>query len=133
MQSFLLVIQVLVSISLIALILMQHGKGADAGAAFGGGGSSTVFGASGSASFLSRATAVLATLFFAVSLSLAILAHRQSSEDSLVDKYKVTESAVTTEKMFDADVPVAPKAAMSESDIPTASMAESPVSSKENP
>ena len=65
---------VLLSVSLIALILIQRGKGAEAGAAFGAGASGTVFGASGSGSFLTRLTGVLATLFFATSLSLAYLA-----------------------------------------------------------
>lgn len=73
LYTILVVIQVLVAVTLIGLILLQHGKGADAGAAFGSGASGTVFGASGSANFLSRATAALATVFFAVSLSLAYL------------------------------------------------------------
>jgi len=111
MQSILLVVQVLISISLIGLILIQHGKGADAGAAFGSGASSSVFGAAGSASFLSRTTGILATLFFAVSLSLTILAHRQTQEKGLVDKY--TQPAVTTESRKApakpvSDIPAAP-------------------------
>jgi len=64
MFSFLLVIQILVSISIIALVMLQHGKGADMGAAFGSGSSGTVFGARGSGSFLTRATAILAAVFF---------------------------------------------------------------------
>lgn len=64
MFSFLLVVQVLVSISIITLVLLQHGKGADMGAAFGSGSSGTVFGARGSGSFLTRATAILAAVFF---------------------------------------------------------------------
>lgn len=110
MQAFLLVIEVLLSISLIALILIQHGKGADAGAAFGSGASSTVFGARGSASFLSRATAILATLFFAVSLALAILAHRQHEQKSLVEKYADQPAVVAEPKPVvpDTDIPKAP-------------------------
>ena len=121
MQAFLMVVQVLLSISLIGLILIQHGKGADAGAAFGSGASSTVFGASGSASFLSRATAILATLFFAVSLSLTILAHRQTADVDLVDKYKTPETAVVEQatETPKSDVPVAPAAPKADkSDIP---------------
>ena len=68
---------VLLSVALIALILFQRGKGAEAGAAFGAGASGTVFGASGSGSFLTRLTGVLATLFFATSLSLAYLSGKQ--------------------------------------------------------
>jgi preprotein translocase subunit SecG len=64
MFSFLLVVQVLVSVSIIALVMLQHGKGADMGAAFGSGSSGTVFGARGSGSFLTRATGILAAIFF---------------------------------------------------------------------
>jgi preprotein translocase subunit SecG len=64
MFSFLLVIQILVSISIIALVMLQHGKGADMGAAFGSGSSGTVFGARGSGSFLTRTTGILAAVFF---------------------------------------------------------------------
>lgn len=71
--TILVVVQVIVAVSLVGLILIQHGKGADAGAAFGSGASGTVFGSQGSANFLSRSTAALATVFFAVSLSLAYL------------------------------------------------------------
>src|SRR5674476_1223271 len=64
----LLAVQMLAAVAMIGLILVQHGKGADMGAAFGSGSSGSLFGASGSANFLSRATAVLATLFFACTL-----------------------------------------------------------------
>ena len=79
-MNFILFLHVLVSITLIGLILIQHGKGADAGAAFGSGSSSTVFGARGAASFLSRATSILATLFFALSLVLFISASRNAKK-----------------------------------------------------
>lgn len=77
--SVVLTIHVIVGLSVIGLVLMQHGKGADAGAAFGGGGgggggAGSVFGSSGSANFLSRTTAMLATVFFLTSLGLAYLA-----------------------------------------------------------
>jgi preprotein translocase subunit SecG len=71
MFTFLLVIQLMLGISLIVLVLLQQGKGADMGAAFGSGSSSTVFGARGSGNFFSRTTAVLATAFFINSLLLA--------------------------------------------------------------
>lgn len=88
LYTILVVVQVVVAVSLIGLILVQHGKGADAGAAFGSGASGTVFGARGSANFLSRATAALATVFFAVSLSLAYLIggqapHKESVTEQL--------------------------------------------------
>ncbi|XKE45791.1 preprotein translocase subunit SecG [Halomonas organivorans] len=74
MQVAILMIHVAIAIALVALILLQQGKGADAGASFGGGASQTVFGSRGSGSFLSRATGVLAAAFFATSLTLAYFA-----------------------------------------------------------
>ncbi|MDN3523927.1 preprotein translocase subunit SecG [Halomonas sabkhae] len=74
MQVALLMIHVAIAIALVALILLQQGKGADAGASFGGGSSQTVFGSRGSGNFLSRATALLAAAFFATSLALAYFA-----------------------------------------------------------
>jgi preprotein translocase subunit SecG len=71
MQTILTILQVLLSLGLIGLVLIQHGRGADAGAAFGSGASATVFGARGSGSFLSRATGILAALFFLTSMALA--------------------------------------------------------------
>lgn len=71
MYSLFLAIQVIIAVALVALVLLQHGKGADAGAAFGSGASATVFGARGSANFLSRATGILAALFFINSLLLS--------------------------------------------------------------
>lgn len=74
MQVVILMIHVAIAIALVALILLQQGKGAEAGAAFGGGASQTVFGSRGSGGFLSKMTAVLAAAFFATSLALAYLA-----------------------------------------------------------
>lgn len=71
--SIVLTIHVLVGLGIIALVLMQHGKGADAGAAFGSGASGSVFGSSGSANFLSRTTGILAAVFFLTSLGLSYL------------------------------------------------------------
>jgi preprotein translocase subunit SecG len=71
MYQVIIVIHILLGLSIIGLILMQQGKGADAGATFGGGASGSVFGAQGAASFLSRTTAILATMFFITSLGLA--------------------------------------------------------------
>jgi preprotein translocase subunit SecG len=77
--SIVLTVHVLVGLGVIGLVLLQHGKGADAGAAFGSGSSGSLFGASGSANFMSRTTAVLATVFFITSLSLSYLGSRQYS------------------------------------------------------
>lgn len=82
--SIVLTVHVLVGLGVIGLILMQHGKGADAGAAFGGGASGSVFGASGSANFLSRTTAVLATIFFLTSLGLSYLASDRPAPPSSI-------------------------------------------------
>jgi len=90
-NSLLSVAQVLLSVSLIALVLMQHGKGADAGAAFGSGASASVFGARGSGNFLSKATAIIAALFFIVCLSLAYVSSNREVPSS------VTESVITIE------------------------------------
>ena len=94
-NSILLVVQVLLSISLIVLILIQHGKGADAGAAFGSGASATVFGARGSGNFLTRATTLIAILFFIVCLSLAYISSNRVAPDSVT-------GSVTTQELEQA-------------------------------
>ena len=88
--TVLVIVQVLVALALVGLILIQHGKGADAGAAFGSGASGTVFGSRGSANFLSRSTAWLAAVFFCVSLALAYLVHGQREPTSIVDRLQPT-------------------------------------------
>lgn len=80
MYTVLVIIQVVLAVGLIGLILVQHGKGADAGAAFGSGASGTVFGSQGAANFLSRGTAALATLFIITSLVLAVMVARGTGE-----------------------------------------------------
>lgn len=93
MYTFLVVIQVIVAIGLIALVLLQHGKGADAGAAFGSGASGTVFGSRGSANFLSRATAYLAVVFFGISLALAYFVNTKTGVGaSVVDSLPAAAS-----------------------------------------
>ncbi len=84
MHTILVMVHLFLSIGLIGLILIQHGKGADAGAAFGSGASATVFGARGSANFLSRTTGVLALLFFITSLTLAWMALNTARESGLM-------------------------------------------------
>ena len=82
-----IVVHVLIAMAIIGLVLLQHGKGADMGSGFGGGASGSLFGATGSANFLSRATAVLAAVFFASSLGLAYLATTKPREaGSVVDR-----------------------------------------------
>lgn len=86
MLTALLVIDILACAGLIGLILLQHGKGADVGAAFGSGASQTVFGSQGSASFLTRTTAVLAVVFFAASLGLAYLSGQHAKTAGVVER-----------------------------------------------
>ncbi|ORU93400.1 MAG: preprotein translocase subunit SecG [Cycloclasticus sp. symbiont of Bathymodiolus heckerae] len=76
---------VVIAALMIGLILIQHGKGADAGAAFGSGASGTVFGAKGSGSFMSRSTAILAAMFFSTSLTLAYLGGNRSAPENIID------------------------------------------------
>ncbi len=80
MQTFVLVVHIILAILMIVLILVQHGKGADAGVSFGGGGAATIFGASGSGNFMTRLTAVFTALFFVTSITLAILAKKQTTD-----------------------------------------------------
>jgi preprotein translocase subunit SecG len=78
--NVLIVAHVLVALAIIGLVLLQHGKGADMGSGFGGGASGSLFGATGSANFLSRTTAILATLFFLLSLALAYVATQKPAQ-----------------------------------------------------
>ncbi|MEY4767562.1 MAG: hypothetical protein RL637_201 [Pseudomonadota bacterium] len=101
MYQLMIVVHVLLGVGIIGLVLMQQGKGADAGAAFGSGTSGSVFGAQGAASFLSRTTAILATLFFTTSLGLAVVNGQQSKAakaDDLMTTPDVQQKA--------ADVPL---------------------------
>jgi len=136
LQTILLVVQVLVAISLIGLILIQHGKGADAGAAFGSGASSTVFGSQGSSNFLTKTTAILAFIFLANSLTLAYLAsERMHKQESLMLNTEIVTKQAPTEMQIPASdsgvsevpgeeaIPMIPDSvgdmpAMPESDVP---------------
>lgn len=116
MFSVVLTIHVVVGICVVGLVLMQHGKGADAGAAFGGGGgggsAGSMFGSSGSANFLSRTTAMLATAFFITSLSLAYLSGAvRVAPSSVMDSAIPVPSA----PVLQGDIPIIPPA-----DVPPA-------------
>ena len=94
MQTTILIIHTLVALAIIILVLVQRGKGAEAGAAFGAGASGTVFGSRGSTSFFSRATAILATAFFATSLTLAFISsERAGTPESLLEDVQIDQSA----------------------------------------
>src|SRR5210317_152713 len=102
-QKAVLIAHTLIALLIIALVLLQRGKGADAGAAFGAGASGTVFGARGSGSFFSRATAVCATAFFVTSLTLAYLSSQNTgSPSSILDQVPEAEEVVET---VDSELP----------------------------
>lgn len=86
METLVWIVHIVVAVSVIVLILLQHGKGADMGAAFGGGSAGSLFGATGSANFLSRTTAVLATVFFLTSLTLVYFGLQQHKPSSVVER-----------------------------------------------
>jgi preprotein translocase subunit SecG len=92
--TLLIVVHVLVALAIIGLVLLQHGKGADMGSGFGGGASGSLFGATGSANFLSRTTAVLAALFFILSLALAYTATRRPAAEGggVIDAIRQNEA-----------------------------------------
>tara|TARA_R110002072_G_scaffold133803_4_gene274341 strand:+ start:21718 stop:22113 length:396 start_codon:yes stop_codon:yes gene_type:complete len=104
-ETVVVVVHVLVSLGLIGLIMIQHGKGAEAGASFGGGASQTVFGSQGSGSFLTKTTKYLAIIFFATSISLAVIAKQRSEVSSqellptasLLEEMKKSETAVQSD------------------------------------
>ena len=102
METIVWVVHVLTAVVLVGLVLMQHGKGADMGAAFGTGSAGSVFGSRGSANFLSRSTAVAAAVFFATSLSLTYLYSHPAQQQGVMDKI----NPATTQTL-----PVAPAAA----------------------
>ncbi|MGK2952811.1 MAG: preprotein translocase subunit SecG [Thiobacillus sp.] len=103
METLVWVVHIIVAIAVIAMVLLQHGKGADMGAAFGSGSSGSLFGSTGSANFLSRATAVLATLFFLTSLGLAYFGlQQQKPSGSVLDR---TSIPATTQPAAPAQVP----------------------------
>jgi len=101
-----LTVQLLAALGMIGLILVQHGKGADMGAAFGSGSSGSLFGASGSANFLSRTTAVLATVFFICTLGLAYLGGvRPTDSSSVLERTQVQQPAVPAPATGAAQIP----------------------------
>ena len=110
-QTSLLIAHTVIALVIIILVLLQRGKGADAGAAFGAGASGTVFGARGSGSFFSRATAVLATIFFATSLTLAYFSsQRTDGPTSLLEDAPAVEieEAAPAESTGDQGIPELP-------------------------
>jgi preprotein translocase subunit SecG len=123
LNSALLIVQVILSICLIVLVLMQHGKGADAGAAFGSGASSTVFGSKGSGNFLSKTTAIMAALFFVVCMALAYMgSHRNDSASLIQSVTSIGTEEVQGVTSVESDLPPADSSSdvSSGSDLPPA-------------
>ncbi len=120
METVILIIHVLAAIALVSLILLQQGQGADMGAAFGSGASATVFGSQGSASFLTRGTAILATIFFVTSLFLAYFSGQGVSRVSVTEKSVV--ETVDSDVVVNEDMPAVPTtpAAPVGADVPEA-------------
>ena len=113
MLAFLLTVHMIVAIVLIALILIQRGKGADIGAAFGSGASQTLFGSRGTANFLTRTTAILATVFFLCNLGLAWLYAQQQTGPASVTQSVITEQPPAKKAQTPTppvEAPTAPKA-----------------------
>lgn len=129
MENIVIVVHVLVALSIIGLILLQQGKGAEAGASFGGGASQTVFGSQGGGNFFAKVTAILAIIFFVTSFSLAIIAKNkaQVSTDSIgiptleQEGLESDVPAVNVEaENVASDVPVVVPKENSASDVPVA-------------
>lgn len=117
-MNVILAVQMLCALAMVGLILIQHGKGADMGAAFGSGGSGSLFGASGSANFLSRSTAVLAAVFFVTTLALAYMGNaRPTSAGSVLETQAVPAAAAPATEGAAPVVPEAPAAGAAQ--IPT--------------
>ena len=107
MQKSVLIAHTLIALGIIVLVLLQRGKGADAGAAFGAGASGTVFGSRGSTNFFSRATAILATAFFVSSLTLAYMSSQRSAGPaSLLDDAAIVVEPATSAPANDEELPL---------------------------
>ena len=119
METLVTVVHVIAAIAIVGLVLLQQGKGADAGASFGAGASQTVFGSSGSGNFLVKATTIAATVFFVTSLSLAIFARGQSVGGSTQGLPIVNEAILEEASSAQSDVPELDTQASDQDDVPS--------------
>ncbi len=122
MQTIVVVVHVIVAIVIVGLVLLQQGKGADAGASFGAGASQTVFGSSGSGNFLVRATTIAATIFFVTSLALAIFARNQGGISSTVGLPVANEAILEEVTSQQSDIPaleIEEDTSSAQSDVPS--------------
>ncbi len=109
MEIAVLILHVLTALSVIGLVLMQHGKGADMGAAFGSGSAGSLFGSSGSANFLSRATSIVATLFFVTSLGLTYISFERAAPQGVMSN--VNEQPADPSRTVPVPAPGVPQSA----------------------
>lgn len=130
MEKVILVVHVLTALAIIGLILLQQGKGAEAGASFGAGASQTVFGSEGSGNFFTRSTAILAALFFATSFGLAVVAKNQAAINATEGVPMVDDAAgIPAAVEVGSDVPASDVPGSAAADIPVGDVPETPASS----
>ena len=122
MENLVTIIHILAAAGVIGLVLLQHGKGADMGAAFGSGASGSLFGVSGSSNFMSKATAICVAVFFATSLTLAYMASHRASNGSVVGAAVKAQAAKVTEVKSDVK-PVETKSTETTPSAPTGNAA----------
>jgi preprotein translocase subunit SecG len=125
-ETLVLVIHIIVALGMTGLILVQQGKGADAGATFGGGGAATVFGAAGSANFLTRSTAILTAIFFLTSLGLAIIAKKQAAELLSLPTAQAPITQPVTPRPLTQNITPAPTVSSSPASVVAAPVAAAP-------
>ena len=131
METFVWIIHTLAALSVIGLVLIQHGKGADMGAAFGSGSAGSLFGSTGASNFLSKTTGVLAALFFISSLGLTYLSsHRQTGGVMQSAPAVVPPAPATTEKKVDSSVTIPPPAPVPASSATPSSAAPAPMTTE---
>jgi len=123
METLVVVVHVIVAIVIVGLVLLQQGKGADAGASFGAGASQTVFGSSGTGNFLVKATTVAATIFFVTSVSLAIIAKNQAGIGATIGSpvlnQEILEQSSTNAQSDVPELEEAPAQSDSQDDVPS--------------
>lgn len=118
METFIWIVHMLAAAGLIGLVLLQHGKGADVGAAFGSGASGSLFGATGSANFLSRTTAALAAVFFLTSMGLTYISSHKTEAKSVVESQKAPVKPAAPAESVPVPAPAAGDAGSKAKEIP---------------
>lgn len=119
-ETILLIVMVCIALALVGLVLIQQGKGADAGASFGGGASQTVFGSAGSSNFLTKTTWTLGILFFVCCVALAYIAREKAESAGRFDFSEAAPATDVPQLPADASVPVVKDEAPAAADVPAA-------------